>query len=445
MYYNERIFWEKEETKDMIINAAFQAILDNTKDIIFVKDKNLLYVAASMPFVKMVGKKSVEEILGKTDIEIFADQNLAKKYVTDDKKLMESGKSLQDYIEPLTEEKGKARYGSTSKHILKDKDGNGIGILGITKDITKDYVTRQRYQQELRYLFKLPEDTYAVSYIDVDSWRIITQRRQIIGEGTLQSCFSVEELCQAAVESIAEKACEAVRFYENFTQDALRQINDDGRSNISFQYQRHLSDGTVHWIQNEIRFLTDADSGHLCAMLTAKDIDAKKQEEQKLQEAARMDKMTMLLNRETTLENIRQILKKEPNQVHVLYMIDIDNFKQLNDTLGHQSGDKFLMGLAAEIKKCYRESDVVGRIGGDEFFAFLQNVSERTIIEEKAQELLASIQHTCAAYPNIKLSGSVGISMYPENGTTLEELYARADVALYQAKRKGKNQFIFAE
>ena len=429
----------------MIINAAFQTMLDNTKDLIFVKDINLVYVAASMPFVRMVGKEAIEEIIGKTDVEIFADKNLAKRYVKDDKRLLEEGKNLSDYMEPLMEENGEARYGSTSKYILKDSNGSSIGILGITKDITRAYVARQRYQQELKYLFMLPEDTYAVSYIDVDDWRIITQRRQMLHEGTLQSCFSVEELREAAVEAIREKDCEAVRFYANFTQEALREIYASGRSNVTFCYQRCLSDGTVHWINNEIRFLTDADSGHLCAMLTAKDIDAKKQEERELLEAAQIDRMTMLLNRETTMESIRQILKKEPNQVHVLYMIDIDNFKKLNDTLGHQNGDKFLIDMAREIKKCYRESDVVGRIGGDEFFAFLQNVSDLSVIEGKAKELLTAIQRTGTAYPNIQISGSVGISMFPANGTTLEELYARADVALYQAKRKGKNQFIFAE
>ncbi len=428
----------------MIIDAAFQAMLDNTRDLVFVKDINLTYVAASMPFVRMTGKETLEEVVGNSDMDIFEDKGLAKRYVADDRRLLQEGENLIDYIEPLTDEDGEARYGSTSKYILKNEVGVPIGILGITRDITRDYVARQRYQQELKYLFKLPEDTMAVTYIDVDSWRIITQRKQLIKEATLQTCYTVEELCQAAVDSIVEKDCEAARFYGTFTQQKLREIYDSGRSTLSFHYQRYLSDGSIRWVRNEVRFLTDVDSGHLCAMLSAKDIDAKKQEEQKLVEAAMLDKMTGLFNRATTMERIQQILEEEAEKTHVLYMIDIDNFKGLNDTLGHQKGDEFLIALAAEMKGCFRESDVVGRIGGDEFFAFMRNVSGFAVIERKANELLITINRVCAQYPSVLLSGSIGISIYPEQGLSMEVLYEQADMALYEAKRKGKNQYVFA-
>lgn len=432
------------EEVHILINGAFQALLDNTQDMMFVKDANGVYAAASMPFVKMVGKESVEEIVGRTDTEIFADENLAMRYITDDRRLMEEGNHLINYIEPITEEDGQPRYGSTSKYILKDTDGDIIGILGITRDITRDYLARQHYQQELKYLFELPEDTYAVSYIDVDSWRIISQRRQRINQGTLQSCFTVEELCNAAIESIVDVECDAAVFYRNFSQEMLKDIYNSGRNRVSFRYQRRMSDGSIRWVYNRVRLLTDVDSGHLCAMLSARDIDAEKREQEKLMLAAQMDKMTMLLNRETTMENINRTLSAEVDACHVLFMIDVDNFKLLNDTLGHQTGDEFLVALATELRKCYRQSDIVGRVGGDEFFALMTNINGKTDAEGKAQELLAAIQRVCTTYPDIPLSGSIGISLYPENGTSLGELYARADSALYQAKRKGKNQYVFA-
>lgn len=427
-----------------LISAAFGAMLAGTQDMVFVKDMNHVYIAASEPFVKMVGKKSVDEILNKKDIDIFEDKNLAKRYVADDKKLMAKGEDLVDYIEPIAEEDGQARYGSTSKFILRNEQGEPSGILGITKDITREYITRQHYQQELKYLFELPPDTYAVSYIDIDSWRIISQRRQLIGEGTLQACNTVEELSSAAVESIVDKDCKAAVFYRNFTQEALRAVYDSGRSIVSYTYQRKVSEDAVRWVHNELRFLIDVDSGHLCAMLSAKDIDEEKKEEQKLVVAAKMDKMTMVLNRETTMESIRQILSNENDHLHVLFMIDVDNFKQLNDTLGHQTGDEFLIALAKEIKRSFRESDVVGRIGGDEFFVLMRNVPGIPMTARKAQELLTTIQKVGSVYSDIQLSGSIGISVYPNNGKTMEELYSKADSALYQAKRKGKNQFVFA-
>ncbi len=429
----------------ILIDAVFQAILDNTRDLMFVKNADFEYVAASRSFVKMVGKKSVEEIVGRTDLEIFEDKNLAKRYMADDKKLVQGGVNLIDYMEPITDHNGQARYGSTSKYILTDEQGQFLGIFGITKDITKDYFVRQNYQKELKYLFKLPKNTYAVTYIDVDSWRIISQRKQEILGATYQTCETVEELCECALASILDRDSEASKFYRHFTQEFLVTVFESGRTQISFRYERELSDGSKHWVQNDLRFLTDVDSGHLCAMLSAKNIDEEKKEEQRLQTAAKMDKMTMVLNRETTMEYIRQIIKMEDNMQHALFMIDVDNFKSLNDTHGHREGDKFLIHLATEIKNSFRDNDIVGRIGGDEFFALMRNVSSIDMIESRANELLSTIQTVCKDYQSVNLSGSIGISVYPQNGDTLDMLYEKADAALYMAKRQGKNRVVFTE
>ncbi len=431
--------------KDIVINSAFKTLIDNTNDLIFIKDSNLVYVYASLPFIKMTGKKCLEDISGKTDLEIFEDKNLAVRYIYDDNRLLSSRRNLINYTEPITDENGQARYGSTSKYILYDDNGKIIGLLGITRDITREYISRQRYQQELKYLFKLPENTYEVCYIDIDSWRVISQRRQPIDDCIFQNCNTIEELCKFAVDSIIDKNCKAYEFYSNFNAEMLKEIYKSGRNDISFSYKRNMSENVSRWIYNEIRFITDVDSGHLCAMLSAKDIEKEKQEEHNLLMSAKMDKMTMLLNRETTMEYIRNILENETESGHTLFMFDVDNFKKLNDTLGHQEGDKFLITLAKVLKKSFRESDVVGRIGGDEFFVLLKNVSSTTTAEKKAEELFVSVQKVCDEYPEIPLSLSIGISMYPENGQTVEELYKKSDDALYYAKRKGKNQFIFAE
>ena len=87
----------------------------------------------------------------------------------------------------------------------------------------------------------------------------------------------------------------------------------------------------------------------------------------------------------------------------------------------------------------------VFRIGGDEFFALMRNVSEISQVERKAKDLLSTVNKVGLSYPQISVSGSIGISLYPGNGRTLDELYAKADTALYDAKRGGKNQFVFAK
>lgn len=433
----------ESNNRENLLPIAFKAMLDNTKDMMFVKDINLVYVAASMPFVRMVGKEKVEDIIGKTDFDIFEDQSLARRYVADDRKLLANRVDLIDYIEPIPEDNGQPRYGSTSKYILREKDGGYVGILGVTRDITRDYMSKQQQQKELKYLFELPEDAYSVVYIDVDDWRIISQRKKKIDGGSFQACHTVESLVEAALDSIIDKNSEVIKFYRRFNPSYLKEIYESGRNRLSFKYQRCLTNDTRHWIHNEVRFLTDADSGHMCVMLTAKNIDEQKVEEEKLILSAKMDKMTMLLNRETTMEMIQKTFETEPDKLHALFMLDVDNFKKLNDTMGHQEGDVFLINLAAEIRNCFVDGDVVGRIGGDEFFALMRDVADVETAQAKAEELLEGVNKAASKYPDIPISGSIGVGLYPTNGRTIGMLYAQADKALYQAKRKGKNQIVF--
>lgn len=433
-----------QDKASAILETAFRTLLDTTSDLVFIKDINSTYIAASMPFVRMTGRRSANEIIGRTDAELFDDQNLADRYLLDDQNLLRSGKNLINYIEPLTEEKGRARYGSTSKYILSDCNGTAVGILGISRDITRDYLAQQRYQQELKYLFNLPEDTYAAVFIDIVDWRIISQRRHLVGGSTLPLCNTVEQLRQAALEGIVDGDSSAAKFYADFTPEFLRELYESGRNSFSLKYLRHMPDGSTRWIHGDVNFLTEPESGHLCTMLSTRDIDFETRENLDLLLSATTDKMTALLNRETTMRSIQNIFAREPDALHALFALDVDNFKSLNDTMGHQTGDQFLVSLAEVLRSSFRESDIVGRVGGDEFFILMKNIPSLSIAESKAALLLSSIQALCSHYPSVPLSASIGISLYPNHGKVLDELYAQADAALYRAKKAGKNQFSFA-
>lgn len=126
-----------------------------------------------------------------------------------------------------------------------------------------------------------------------------------------------------------------------------------------------------------------------------------------------------------------------------LFMIDTDNFKQINDTEGHMIGDIVLTEMASGMKKIMRDSDVVGRIGGDEFTIFMKNISSVKDAEKKAEELLYMFRHLFQKEKSfLKVTCSIGIAIYPKDGTTFKEIYARADKALYQAKIIGKNKLM---
>ena len=140
------------------------------------------------------------------------------------------------------------------------------------------------------------------------------------------------------------------------------------------------------------------------------------------------------------MKQIQQIITDQPNAMHALFALDLDCFKVLNDTMGHQAGDAFLAAFAKALKGCFRDSDVVGRVGGDEFFVLMKNVPDDRIVAEKAETVMRISRLLCETYLVEGLSVSIGISRFPGDGADITSLYAKADEALYRAKRSGKNR-----
>jgi diguanylate cyclase (GGDEF)-like protein len=129
-----------------------------------------------------------------------------------------------------------------------------------------------------------------------------------------------------------------------------------------------------------------------------------------------------------------------------LLFIDLDRFKVINDSLGHDAGDMLLVQIADRLRVCLRSSDVVARLGGDEFVVLVEEISERGDVERAAADVLAALArpmqlrgHECHT------TASIGIAMYPSDGSDAQELTKNADMAMYLAKEDGKNGFRFLE
>ena len=173
------------------------------------------------------------------------------------------------------------------------------------------------------------------------------------------------------------------------------------------------------------------------------DITKERKQIEKLQHISEKDALTGIYNRAETERQIKKYFEKNLNVMGTLFMIDTDNFKQINDTEGHMIGDIVLTEMASGMKKIMRDSDVVGRIGGDEFTIFMKNISSVKDAEKKAEELLYMFRHLFQKEKSfLKVTCSIGIAIYPKDGTTFKEIYARADKALYQAKNMGKNNYV---
>lgn len=174
-------------------------------------------------------------------------------------------------------------------------------------------------------------------------------------------------------------------------------------------------------------------------------IDKQVRDEEVLRFKAECDQMTGLYNKITTETLITNILqdRKYKNVKNAMLMIDIDNLKNINDRLGHIFGDMIIGRLADCIKMTFRESDILGRVGGDEFVIFMKDCTSEEAVRGKAEQLCSTYRTTLEnAGSKVPVSCSIGIAVYPDNGDSFLSLYSNADKALYDAKKSGKNSCV---
>lgn len=173
------------------------------------------------------------------------------------------------------------------------------------------------------------------------------------------------------------------------------------------------------------------------------DIDEQKRELLSAEESAMKDPLTQLYNKRSTKDLIESYISSTQSP-GVLMMVDVDDFKHVNDRHGHLYGDAVLSEFAYTLKSFFRDSDIVGRIGGDEFLVFMTNVRDITVVQKKAENIQSALNISfCKNCVEYNLSCSMGISLYPSDGTNYETLVGKADQSLYFSKNSGKKQYNF--
>ena len=174
-------------------------------------------------------------------------------------------------------------------------------------------------------------------------------------------------------------------------------------------------------------------------------IDAEKQSSQALQERAERDSLTKLLNKYAGRKQAEEYFARNPQGVScAMLMIDLDNFKPINDRYGHLFGDTVLTQASRVLKKMFRNQDIIARVGGDEFMVLMRGISDMELLKNRCQQLIATFGNTFRHLNQDEpLSCSVGVAVSPIHGSSYHELYQHADQALYQAKAQGKNTYAF--
>ncbi len=206
------------------------------------------------------------------------------------------------------------------------------------------------------------------------------------------------------------------------------------------------ADGTNVWYSCQYSYLYDKDGDLKRVVVKLSDITKQRLRIGELETRAERDQLTGLYNKTTTETLIKDALqmRRSTDEKCALIIIDVDNFKEINDTFGHLYGDTVLAELGDLLAPLFRSSDIVGRIGGDEFFVFLKNYKNRKIITKKAEDVIRLFRRSYTEDDfTVEISASVGISLCPEQGVDFDDLYRYADIALYSAKEKGKNMFSY--
>jgi diguanylate cyclase (GGDEF)-like protein/PAS domain S-box-containing protein len=211
-------------------------------------------------------------------------------------------------------------------------------------------------------------------------------------------------------------------------------------------YEVHLRDmsGRQFWLllsAQPIRY-----AGVVGLLVALADIDDRKRMQDDMRRRAMHDQLTGLPNRAMFLESLDRALRKarrRTGRFSVLF-IDLDHFKQINDTMGHAAGDKLLQAVAERLTSAVRQSDLVARLAGDEFVVLIEDHKGPEEVMIVAQKVVGFLQRPVVLeWREVNISGSVGIASFPEDGEDVETLVKNADAAMYQAKERGRNNFQF--
>ena len=247
--------------------------------------------------------------------------------------------------------------------------------------------------------------------------------------------MSFEALLKIAVENNQYLGLpEDLRAREAYIENRLKRHHNPGHPII-----QQLSDG--RWIQVQER---RSKAGYTVGVCT--DITDIKQAEKTIKLQAEQDSLTGLSNRSVLINRLARALgeRKGVEQTGALVLIDLDHFKDVNDTLGHDAGDRLLVEIAERLTEVLRKTDTVARIGGDEFAILLPNVSTISEVEKIGEKIVSRLNEIFILGHRVVRPGcSLGVTFFPADGCTPKDLLKNADIALYQAKARGRGVWSF--
>lgn len=237
----------------------------------------------------------------------------------------------------------------------------------------------------------------------------------------------------------------ATRLHKQSESD-IASTSPNSAPEVRTEYRARRANGDRFWLMQSISAIGDAEGEIRYYVCVGQDITDIKQNQERMETLAYYDQLTGLQNRLLFKEQLRSALSMAEREKHhlALMYLDLDHFKRINDTMGHEAGDQLLIEVAHRLRRCLREEDCVARLGGDEFAVLLKHVDSAQYCFVVARKILGALNRPLLLQgQEVVVGASVGITVAPDDGRDPDGLMKNADLAMYQAKYQGRNSFRF--
>ena len=454
---------------------SLQTLIDWLPDNLWVKDAKSRFVISNKITATRMGLAGPADLIGKTDLELLPAE-VAQKFFADEQKIIQSGQPMADMEEYMLDAAGRKTWILTTKVPLRNDRNEIFGVAGISRDITERTLADALRDGQSDILQMIAMSAPLGSVLDHLMRLVELQLTGIFGSVLLLDNDGIH-LRHGAAPSLPEaytKAIDGVRIgpkvgscgtavyrreavivadipndplWDDYRELAARH---DYRSCWSTPILSHQGDvlGVFAMYSRSVREPTPIELRLIDTIIRIAGIAIeRKQAEDRIQFMANHDALTGLPNRTLLKDRLEQALlhaQRYDRWVTVVF-IDLDNFKFVNDSLGHNAGDELLKVVAGRMVESVRETDTVVRLGGDEFVVLLVDQPKNAdIVTATLQKLRSAIAEGVRLEGHdLRVTGSIGIANYPNDGTDADALLASADAAMYRAKEIGRDNFQF--
>lgn len=313
----------------------------------------------------------------------------------------------------------------------------------VFSDATVEIAPEKQYFHEEQLRAMLSEDVIAVSKVNMTEDKVEYIWGANVEPEKLKKVTTYEQMYKVGYRSIYGKESKE-KYYQTFEYSQLMKNAEKGQSRLALEYQYMKNTGEILWAAMNANMVHDSKTGCLYYYSFIRDIDEKKRAELALRKKAERDTLTGLYNKGTIEMIIRESVNRSRihKKICAMMVIDIDNFKDINDTYGHHYGDYVLSQVGDILSRVYGDSIMKGRFGGDEFLVFAAGISSMEWAFQKAHQVKdVMLQAFYTHSGGFKLTFSMGIVFSEGGEETFDDLFKQADTALYEAKKNGKDQY----